>query len=103
MRYQKSFGRKEGINHRKANIKWVGKAQIRFKFEPEASNTEIKHRKLNKNPAMPNEKKTRKSSVIILFFLRYSIKVSIETSIKMKFTTIVGEVRLNPDWIGFAS
>lgn len=102
-KYHSSFGRKEGINHKNAKMKWVGNAQTRFRFQPVASVTEIKQRKLNKIPAKPIEKKTRKSSQIILFFLRYSIKVRSATNRKNRFTTMAGEFRLKPEEIGFAS
>ena len=102
-KYLSSLDRKEGIIQRNAKMKWVGNAQIRFRFQPVASVTEIKHRKLNKIPAKPIEKKTRKSSQIILFFLRYSIKVRSATNRKSRFTTIAGEFRLKPEGIRFAS
>jgi len=102
-KYQSSFGRKEGINHKNAKMKWVGNAQTRFRFQPVASVTEIKQRKLNKIPAKPIEKKTRKSSQIILFFLRYSIKESNTTKRKNRLITTAGEVRLKPEGILFAS
>ena len=84
-------------------MKWVGNAQTKFRFQPVASVTEIKQRKLNKIPAKPIEKKTKKSSQIILFFLLYSIKENSATTRRYRLITTAGEVRLKPERIGLAS
>src|ERR1035437_2446076 len=102
-KYQSIFDRKDGISHRNAKTRWVGNAQIRFRFQPVASSMEIKQRKLNSIPAIPKDKKTRKSSHIILFFLRYSSNVSPATISKNRFTTKAGEVRNEPGFTGLPS